>query len=634
MNHRTWPAAMLIIATVHVLSACEAAKPPPRYEVVHLHGTPYQRGLEHGQKLSAKVHSFYTRMLSVSLLPYLNRLQTDIASVLTRYRQPEYANGQFSLRLLRESAHELEKSIPAEYLEEMHGIADGASQGGMPISYEDVLVLNTFLDTTMAARAITFFLQAVQAPVLMHIGVTGAGADGADNDDDGKTDEAGEGSLNFAADTTATLVEVATDAALVLRLADDDGVDPATVRVLINGHVYSHGHPALHIEPWPYKSGPSTTELRVTWTPPTPAQVSKDWLPLPPAAAVAFLVQCSDLKIAEQPLPAHPHAMRPQQFTIGTRGLGKARWQVVNRGVSDGNSQPPSHGFALRNSATLDGSPLLAHHFSLLDAGVAHDHAIVQIHHPAAGGQAFAVIGWAGMVYGMSGMNEAGLAIAVDHSDTLNNPLTDHFRKELFAAHLTSAGTPMGIALRQVMEKSTTANAGYLKLAAIPHTFGWNVLMVDAAKAIVAVELHSDILGTSPALAYTPNGQIGDLDSHGRPWASFGPDDLTIAAHFRRQADDLELSVGFDLRPQRFWSSYFFPSVRAMVDTYQAIASGYGKFNVERAIAVLRLPQIVDRNDSMTAVVFEPALRRFHVALGTVPATDSPFDVVTFAESK
>jgi hypothetical protein len=490
------------------------------------------------------------------------------------------------------------------------------------MTFEDILVLNTFLDTTLAARGITYFLQQLQAPQLLQIQWVGADHDGRDNDDDGLTDEANEGTLDYAADATATLVEVDPTAKLVLRLSDDDGVDPQTVRLLVDGKVYTRDTPGLSVEPWPGKSGPSTTDLRVQWQPAQPPQ---------PGKPLSFLVQASDLKIAVEPPPAHAHAMRPEQFTVTTQGANLHRWQVPNRGVSDGNSQPPAHGFALRKTATLDGKPLLAHHFSLLDAGVAHDHAVVQIHHPESGPD-FATIGWAGLVYGMSGMNGRGLALGIDHSDTLNNPLTDRFRTDLFNAKLVSAGTPIGIAGRMVLEQAGTVAEAAALLRKLPHSFGWNVLLADAAGGLAVVEAHSDILHEQPPVVFTPDPQDPDsADSHGQPWSSVGADDLRIGAHFRAHADDLEISIGYDVRPQRFWSSYYFPSVRVMADMAEAIAKGYGKFDVASAIAVLRQPEMVDRNDSMTAAVFEPATLTLHAAVGQIPATDAPFDAFTLA---
>ncbi len=608
-------AVLLVIS-----GACSRAEPPPPYDVVVVSGTPYQRGLQHGQHLQAKIRSFYTRMLSTSLLPYLNRQQHDIQAVLQVYKGAEYGNGQFSNLLLRESARELAKSIPQTYLDEMHGVADGSG-----MAYEDILVLNTFLDTTLGARSITYFLQQVGAPALVSMRIPACDSDGRDNDDDGLTDEPHEGTLDYAASPTATLVELPVDASLTLQLSDSDGVDPAKVRILVDNIVYDQNSPNLQIAPWSTAAPGEHADLRVTWTPPVPLQKGK---------TISMIIEASDLAIAAEPPPAHAHAMRPEQLTWTTQDSALHRWQVVNRGFWDGTTQPPAHGFALRGTATADGNPLLAHHFSLLDAGVAHDHVVVLVQ-DLAPGKRVVTIGWAGLVYGMEGMNQDGLAIAIDHSDTLNNPLVDNVRRNVLKAKLLSGGVPVGFALRQALDGASTVAAGADLLAGLKHSFGWNFLLVDATGAMRVLEVDSNILGTTGARQYGPDpSEPGAADAYGRALASVGADDLQIGAHFRALTNDLNVTILYDIRPQRFWSSYYFPSVRTGDAMAAEIASHYGKFAVDSAIALLRRPDLVDRNDSMTAVVFEPAKRRLHTAAGTVPATDGNFDTYSLMEMK
>ena len=79
--------------------------------------------------MESLIKSFYTTLLTTSLIPYLNRNQPDIAAYLHTYDatlHPEYGNGQFSVLLLQQSAKALEASIPQAYIDEMKGIADGA----------------------------------------------------------------------------------------------------------------------------------------------------------------------------------------------------------------------------------------------------------------------------------------------------------------------------------------------------------------------------------------------------------------------------------------------------------------------------------------------------------------------------
>ena len=611
-----------------LVTAC-AAQPPPTFQVIEVTGTPYQRGLQHGTQMASRIKSFYSTLLATSLIPYLNRNQPDIAAYLKNYdgtEHPEYGNGQFSLLLLRESAVSLEKSIPPEFIEEMHGIADGSG-----MSYQDILVLNTFVDTVLAARGITYFLQQAGAPRVTQVEWLGASlvGDGVDNNGDGATDEAGE-SLIAAYESlpTAMWVEVPHAAKLRVRLHDDDAmVDPDSVRVLVDGQVYTKDSPELTIAT-PTDAGglPLAHDTDVTLTPAQP------WN----QPIVTVQVQAGDNKLSVNPPPSHEHRMRTEQFTVSTQGAGKVPHAVPNRGISDGTSQPPSIAFAVRKSATPDGQVRLAHHFSLLDAGTSHKHTLVQTHHPDKG-PSYTFVGWVGLAYGFAGLNTEGVAYGCNHSDTLNNPLAGQFLTDFFDAKLLSSGEPIGFLLRDILAKAhNTDEAATLAYDSTP-TFGWNFVFADKAGKLRAVEVRRDV-GMGGVIAnpgegranWTPDaGDAAGLDSFGVPWASVQHDDIRAGAHFGPLANDFAMDLGvFNLRPQRDWSSYYFSSVRAMANLGEQITANYGKFDLATMIATLRQPVLVDAHDSMTAVVIEPSLGKFHTAVGTVPATDADF--VTF----
>ena len=625
------PPALLVLT---LLAAC-AAEPPPPFQVVEVSGSAYGRGLQHGQQMSSLIKSFYTTLLTTSLLPYLNRNQPDIAAYLQNYDpllHPQYGNGQFSTLLLRESALSLEKSIPPEFIEEMHGIADGAG-----MAYADILVLNTFVDTVLAARAITYFLQQAGAPRVTQLEWLGASltGDGVDNNGAGTTDEATESLIKtYESSDHALWVEVPAAAKLRVRVHDDDAkVDPESVRILVDGVVYTAGSPELQMAT-PTDAGglPLIHDTDLTLTPKTA------WT----QPIVTIQVQAGDNRPTDQPPPSHEHRMRTEQFTLSTKGLGKAPHEVANRGVSDGTSQPPSVAFAVRKTATPDGQVRLAHHFSLLDAGTSHKHTLVQIHHPDKG-PSYVFVGWVGIAYGFAGLNGHGVAYACNHSDTLNNPLVDAvlgrvleegFTDGLAHARLVANGLPVGFVLRDVLAGAHTADeAAQRAMAALP-TFGWNYLFADKAGGLRTVETRRDMLVDTPGdgqLSWTPDAsEPGGADAWGQPWSSVHGDDLRMGAHFRRLANDLRLPLGnlFNILPQRDWSSYYFSSVRAMANLGQTLRDNYGKLDLGTMQAALRNPVLVDLHDSMTAVVIEPGLGRVHAALGTVPATDSEF--VTF----
>ncbi len=616
---------MLAGLSLAVLPACSEVEAPPKLRILELKGTPRQRGLQHGRALSSEIKSFYTTMLGTSLLPYLNREQPDISAFLKSYDaklHPEYANGQFSYRLLLESAQELEKSIPADLVEEMKGVAEGAQ-----VPYEHVLLLNTFVDSVLGARAVTLFLRQMQSPVITWMEVQGPpgaasettlAADGVDNDGDGSTDEKFEARLDYKALPTASLVEVPTNSRFRFLITDANGVDASSVRVQLaiagKSRVFKSGDPQLQMKPFVLGSGQASAEdLEVLFTP------SEQ---LPAAAVVTLGFQASDAKMVLEPPPAKARTMRLEQITFTTQGYGKPAYLVKNLGASDGTTQPPSMAFALRGTATADGKPLLGHHFSLLDAGTSHKHCVLQIHTPT-DGPAFAVVGWAGIIYGFSGLSARGVAIGVTHADTLNNPLIAQVQKNEFAAKLLSSGLPIGMAARLVLQQATSVKHAEQMLLANPHTFGWNVLLADATGDLRALELTSGVDDDqAKPIGYGPEAK----DQQGQPLSSVGPDDLLTSVHYRALQDDIDMSVlVFTLPPQRNWTSYYYSSLRTFAGLGAAIKTGYGQWTSAKAREVLNTPALIDPHDSMQAAVLEPASRRLWVAAGAVPAASAGF---------
>jgi hypothetical protein len=621
-------AAAALLAT-----ACGASQPPPSFQVVHLSGTPHERGLTHGRALRSRIRSFYTRLLTTSLLPYLNREQPDLSAFLPVYTQPRYRDGAFSRQLLLESGRELAKTLPQPYLDEMRGIAEGAG-----MEFDEILILNTFFDSLIALRGVVAFLRQAQSPRLASVEFTGAATDGRDNDGDGTTDEDGEGRLDpFAPDPTASLVEVPPDARVVLVLTDGDGIDPATLRVQLGDDLYTADAAALAVRPL----AGEPPSLEVTLTPPAP---------LPAAAVLALSIDAGDTTLVEEPPPAHARFMRRERITFTTAGHGRARHEVPNEGPPDRTQQPTSIGFAVRGAASASGEPILAHHFALLDSGVLHDHAALFVHEPGDDGALAHVFpSWAGVVWGFSGMNEAGVAYLSNHSDTLSNPLVGRILDEIarvghpFAAQLLQRGVPLGVMGREMLARARRVAEARDYLRDTPRTFGWNMMLADETGDLAAVELDSDLLADDVSTGFTAYGPA-DVDAHGLPWASVGADDLRVAAHYRAQDEDFAHTVSlgdgaltFELQPQRFWSAYYYRSVRAFSRLGARLAettAGERGLDVEGVVGVLRTPDLVDTRDSMSAAVYEPRARRARFAMGTVPATDGefvPFDLTTRA---
>lgn len=596
-----------------LLASCHPAEPPPAYEVVELRGSPYQRGLQHGQRLRSKVRSLYTMLLESAILPNLNREVGGLASIFDEYQQKRYANGHFAYELLMDSARSLEASLSPAHRDELRGIADGAQ---MP--YDHVLLLNTFFDSVMAIRGVVATVSQSAAPHLDRVEVVGGlENDGVDNDGNGVVDEPGEGKLDYLALPHATLVELPPDARLRLVISSSQGVDPKTVRLTLGERVFVAGDPAVAT------TALDAIHLEVILTPPAPL------VPGP----IALVVQAGDLARVTSPPPVHAHFMRSERITFTVRGTGLAPWQVDNRGLPTSREHATALAFAARGSATRDGAPLLAQHFALLDANTAHKHAAVFLHHPDSG-PPFVVVGWAGVAWGMSGMNLSGLAAACDPSDTLDNSvLTGLLDRDPSSGNpkLLASGQPVGFFLRQVLEGDATTGDAVSRAAATAHAFGWSCLFADAGGGLRAAELDAGYPGTGTAFDYGPE----DRDGQGTRLASSGPDDLRVASHFRKNADDMPAMFfwGQPIRPQRSSSVYYFRSLQTWSILGDRIAERLGSLDGAAAEGLLRTPELVDHSDSMNAVVYEPATRRLRVALGLEPATSGDFATLLLEEA-
>ncbi len=587
--------ALLVCSVCLASSSCGPVVAPPTRELVHLTGTPYERGKQHGEQLSAKIKGFYTTLLTASLLPYLGREQPDIATLLTEYSNDRYKNGRFAYELLLDSAKSLERSIPLAARDELRGIADGSG-----MSYDEILVLNTFVDSTLAVRGIALAIRLSRAPVLERVEFVGLGSDGADNDGDGMVDEAGEGVFDpYAPSRGATFVEVPTTVTVKLRLRDPDGVDPALVRLQLGSD---------KLEPVTTELAPDLLEVTATVT-------------AAAASTQLLVVGAGDKKVLSAPPPDHASFMRDTEVLFSTRGANLRPEQVLWPTLTDGRTRPPSIALSLEGPATVGGVPLLAQHFALLDANTSHKHTAVFVHEPDKG-EPFVYVGWAGVAWGFAGMSARGVGYACNSSDTLDNSVVGGVFDQvadLSKAKLTAVGTPIGFAMRRVLEQSSDVAEASTAVAGFKHAYGWACVLGDAAGAQRAVEVDSDIFneGEQGVYTYGPQDRL----------SSAGDGDLVVGSDYAKNANDIArfMVAGQKVVPQREWAGSFFRSRRAVSKLLTDVKAQYGQLDVERVQALISDPAVVDMSDSMNAVVMDLKNRKLWSAQGEVPATNAPF---------
>lgn len=345
--------------------------------------------------------------------------------------------------------------------------------------------------------------------------------------------------------------------------------------------------------------------------------------------------------------------MRDEVFSFTVRGAGKKPHEMANRGPDDGRTRPPAVAFALRGSATRDGAPLLAQDFALLDAKTAHRHTALFVRHPE-GAPSFAVVGWAGIIWGFSGLNARGLGVACNYSDTLDNSVVAGLLDQLAdqdGAKLLARGTPIGITLRSILgarrrhrrrgdfpERDRPRQRLELPLrrrgGRVARGGGGLGPLLRTGRPPTAPnrrrpETSIRLDAPSPACAgTTPDEQPLKLERE--PFASVRGDDPRSGAHFQKNVQDIyALDLGARrIVPQRFWNSCFHRSPRAFDLLGEAIETGYGRFDADRVLEVPRTRNLADQRDGMNAVILEPRARRSRVAMGQVPPAGTPFEVV------
>jgi hypothetical protein len=246
----------------------------------------------------------------------------------------------------------------------------------------------------------------------------------------------------------------------------------------------------------------------------------------------------------------------------------------------------------------------------------------------------------AGVIWGSSGMSSDGLAYMYNLSDTFDNPVSNQFLTDFLDAKLLSSGVPIGFLMREMMENTENVDQAREYLKDKEMTFGWNILLADDQGSLAAVERDANILNNPDDGYYTyapvnpdhPSPPFGNLDRWGRPWASTGPDDLRMAMHYQANSEDIWLTLLHIplLYPQRFWTTYYFRSLRTFYLLGDQIEAAYGNLDLEEVQRILRIPDLNDQRNSMNSAIYAPNQRKMWFALGDVPATSAPYREVDF----
>ncbi len=104
-------------------------------KVLHVKGTSYERGYQHGVLLKDEIEETLTAGITMMALLVRDQLGLD-----------EYEAG---LKKIIEWRDDMKPFIPPEYRKNMEGIADGMAAKGSTMTYDDIMLWNTVNDSRM-----------------------------------------------------------------------------------------------------------------------------------------------------------------------------------------------------------------------------------------------------------------------------------------------------------------------------------------------------------------------------------------------------------------------------------------------------------------------------------------------------
>lgn len=591
-----------LLAAFVLLAACGPTAVDERpIPVVRLKGSPKEMGEQHGRRFGEDIRTLYVRFLAAQVLPYLNRQQKVIDDTflgLPGYmKKDEYQDGKFAYRFLLDSAETLAQDQPDDYWQEIDGIAAGAG-----LAIEEARILNTFGDTLLGMLALSFYTDREKAPVLASVRLAAAENDRLDNDGDGLIDEADEAEFAPLPLTDAARLRVG-PGRIELVLVDADGVQEDPLLLRVNGVDVPQSERT-------YRTAGTATTLTFDAAP----YWHEGWNTLS--------VQASDRSLAEEPPPVHPYTMRQVRLLIG--GV-KASGKAVNAGYDD----PP--GAATSLAVAADDGSFVARNFVLLDADTAHDHAAVFVFEPSptpenSAPRRYAIVGWAGASWALTGMNDAGQAVSVNIVETLDNGVARGIDEGLFPK---ARGMTFGAVGRYVLARNFSPAEFRAAMSGIRAASGVVVQLADAERGTVTTcELRAGLLDRAPAACYGTDSTGPAL----RPAQNY----VGSFAAYQALYDDAggNLLDGISpilLKPQRFWSTEWLESYSTYGRLMRVLGADDPGQDPLRWIETLRTPGIASKRNSMHSAIMLPG-REMWVGAGRLPSTESPFFRLTAEE--
>jgi predicted choloylglycine hydrolase len=225
----------------------------------------------------------------------------------------------------------------------------------------------------------------------------------------------------------------------------------------------------------------------------------------------------------------------------------------------------PAHG--------ATGAPLMGRNLDYPSVGYAQEYSLVTVYRPGGGKHAFASVGFPGLVGCLSGMNDAGLCVAV----------LEVFQVQAGLRRLDSTGMPYALCYRRLLEDCSTIGEAHELLGKLHRTTITNLAVADRSGVAV--------FEVTPTQIRVRGAEDGTC---------------VCTNHFCTP----------DLRPFVPLDTYRTKERFQALERASARQQELGLPQLQQALAEAAQP-----TETMQTMIFEPAALRLHLAIGMCPST-------------
>jgi isopenicillin-N N-acyltransferase like protein len=229
---------------------------------------------------------------------------------------------------------------------------------------------------------------------------------------------------------------------------------------------------------------------------------------------------------------------------------------------------------------SAEGGPLLGRNLDYPSLGYVNEFSLVTVYRPCNAKHAFATVGFPGMVGCLSGINDAGLAVAV----------MEAYQVRCGKKRLNLAGMPFALCFRRLLEECSSINEACVLLNGMKRT-GLNSLVVADRNDVAVFEIT--------------------------------PDRIVV----RRPQDGVCVCTNHfctpDLRPHVTLNLFKTLDHFAALNQVTREQSNFGVTDLHAA-----LHSVCDQDITLQTMIFEPRKLRLHLAIGTIPASAGVMKVI------